>query len=59
MCDHSGTFNPSKLRAMQLGRRGFLRATAASTLTLAAGAGAARMRPRRISNRRMAQASAT
>ena len=39
MCDHSGTFNPSKLRAMQLGRRGFLRATAASTLTLAAGPG--------------------
>jgi NitT/TauT family transport system substrate-binding protein len=39
MCEHSGTINLSQLRAMQFGRRGFLRATAASTLTLAVGPG--------------------
>ena len=57
MCEH-GTIDLSHLRAARFDRRGFLRATAASTLTLALGAGA-RTRPRRISNRRMAPASAT
>jgi NitT/TauT family transport system substrate-binding protein len=40
MCEH-GTIDLSRLRAARFGRRGFLRATAASTLTLALGAGAA------------------
>jgi NitT/TauT family transport system substrate-binding protein len=39
MCEHSGTIDLSQLHAMQFGRRGFLRATAASTLTLAIGHG--------------------
>ncbi len=38
MCEHTG-INLSQLRAMQFGRRNFLRATAASTLTLAVGPG--------------------
>ncbi len=38
MCEH-GTIDLSRLRAAGFGRRGFLRATAASTLTLALGAG--------------------
>lgn len=40
MCEH-GTIDLAQLRAAQFNRRGFLRATAASTLTLALGAGAA------------------
>jgi NitT/TauT family transport system substrate-binding protein len=41
MCEH-GSIDLTRLRATQFNRRGFLRATAASTLTLALGAGAAR-----------------
>src|ERR1044071_3476951 len=41
MCEH-GTIDLTQLRAAQFIRRGFLRATAASTLTLALGAGVAR-----------------
>ncbi len=40
MCEH-GSLDLTRLRATQFNRRGFLRATAASTLTLALGAGAA------------------
>jgi len=40
MCEHV-SLDLTRLRATQLNRRGFLRATAASTLTLALGAGAA------------------
>ncbi len=40
MCEH-GSIDLTRLRATQFNRRGFLRATAASTLTLALGAGAA------------------
>ena len=40
MCEH-GSIDLTRLRATQINRRGFLRATAASTLTLALGAGAA------------------
>lgn len=39
MCEHSGSINLSQLRGMQFNRRSFLRATAASTLTLAIGPG--------------------
>ena len=39
MCEHSGAINLSQLRGMQFNRRSFLRATAASTLTLAIGPG--------------------
>jgi NitT/TauT family transport system substrate-binding protein len=39
MCEHSGSINLSQLRGMQFNRRSFLRATAASTLTLAVGPG--------------------
>jgi NitT/TauT family transport system substrate-binding protein len=41
MCEH-GTIDMTHLRAARFDRRGFLRATAASTLTLALGVGAAR-----------------
>jgi NitT/TauT family transport system substrate-binding protein len=41
MCEH-GSIDLTRLRATQFNRRGFLRATAASTLTLALGASAAR-----------------
>jgi NitT/TauT family transport system substrate-binding protein len=37
MCERTGTAWLSSLRSMDFGRRGFLRATAASTLTLAVG----------------------
>ena len=40
MCEH-GSIDLTRLRATQFNRRGFLRATAASTLTLALGAGGA------------------
>ncbi|MDR3539037.1 MAG: ABC transporter substrate-binding protein [Acetobacteraceae bacterium] len=39
MCERFGMASLSALRSMDFGRRGFLRATAASTLTLAIGAG--------------------
>ena len=58
MCEH-GTIDLTRLRAAQFNRRGFLRATAASTLTLALGAGAAHAAPRRTSSPRTARGFAT